>query len=240
MSNIAIVFAGGVGSRMASSSRPKQFLELYGKPVIIHTLDIFQRHPEIDSIAIAILAEYHEYLDRLVKRYELDKVRWVVDGGETGQASRHNALKAVAADSAPDDIVLIHDGVRPLIDTELVSRNLHAVREHGSAITCTKMTETVVIEDGSGIGGVIPRDPLWTAQAPQSFRLGDVLGAYERAVAEGESDSIDSCTLMHSFGYPLHRVEGPRTNIKITTASDYYICRTFMTLIEDREAFGGE
>ncbi len=240
MANIAVVFAGGVGARMAHSSRPKQFLEIHGRPVIVHTLDIFQQHPEIDSIAVAILPQYREHLERLVKRYELDKVQWIVDGGSTGQESRHNALKVVAEHNDPDSIVLIHDGVRPLIDADLVSRNIESAREFGSAVTCTKMTETVVVEEGEGIKEVIPRDPLWTAQAPQTFPLKDVLAGYDRAVAEGENDSIDTCTLMNGFGYEVHRVEGPRTNIKITTASDYYVCRTFLTLIEDREAFGGE
>lgn len=240
MANIAVVFAGGVGARMAHSSRPKQFLEIHGRPVIVHTLDVFQQHPDIDAIAVAILPEFREHLERLIKRYELDKVRWIVDGGSTGQESRHNALKTVAESNAPDSLVLIHDGVRPLIDADLVTRNIESATEHGSAITCTKMTETVVVEDGSGIKDVIPRDPLWTAQAPQTFRLKDALDGYDRAVAEGEHDSIDTCTLLHGFGYDVHRVEGPRTNIKITTASDYYICRTFLTLIEDREAFGSE
>ncbi|WP_449277062.1 IspD/TarI family cytidylyltransferase [Leucobacter sp. GX24907] len=240
MTNIAVVFAGGVGSRMKSSTRPKQFLEIHGRPVIVHTLEVFQEHPEIDAIAVSILPEYRSYFERLLSRYELDKVRWIVDGGATGQESRHKALSAVAADEGQDAVVLIHDGVRPLIDADLVSRNIHAVQQHGSAITCTKMTETVVVEDGEGIGQVIPRDPLWTAQAPQSFKLADILGVYDQAVADGENDSIDSCTLMRNYGHQLHRVEGPRTNIKITTASDYYVCRTFMTLVEDREAFGGE
>ncbi|WP_017792245.1 IspD/TarI family cytidylyltransferase [Leucobacter salsicius] len=238
MSNIAVVFAGGVGSRMKSSTRPKQFLEIHGRPVIVHTLEVFQQHPEIDGIAVSILPEWHEYFERLVVRYELDKVRWIVDGGSTGQESRHNALRAVVADEGADAVVLVHDGVRPLIDAELVTKNIAAVQKYGSAITCTKMTETVVVERGSGIGEVIPRDPLWTAQAPQSFRSGEILGVYDKAVADGEHDSIDSCSLMRHYGHDLHRVEGPRTNIKITTASDYYICRTFMTLAEDREAFG--
>lgn len=225
---------------MARSSRPKQFLEIHGRPVIVHTLDVFQQHPDIDGIAVAILPQYREHLERLVKRYELDKVQWIVDGGSTGQESRHNALKEVAKNCEPDSIVLIHDGVRPLIDTDLVSRNIESTVEHGSAITCTKMTETVVVEEGTGIKDVIPREPLWTAQAPQTFRLSDVLAGYDRAVEDGEYDTIDTCTLMHGYGYDVHRVEGPRTNIKITTASDYYVCRTFLTLIEDREAFGDE
>lgn len=240
MSNVAVVFAGGVGSRMKSTTRPKQFLEIHGRPVIVHTLEVFQQHPKIDGIAVSILPEYRGYFEGLVSRYELNKVRWIVDGGATGQESRHNALKAVYADEGSDTVVLIHDGVRPLIDADLVERNIQAVKEHGSAITCTKMTETVVVEDGEGVGEVIPRDPLWTAQAPQSFRLQDILDVYDQAVADGEHDSIDSCTLMRHYGRALHRVEGPRTNIKITTAPDYYICRTFMTLVEDREAFGGQ
>lgn len=240
MANIAVVFAGGVGARMARSSRPKQFLEIHGRPIIVHTLDIFQQHPDIDGIAVAILPQYREHVERLVKRYELDKVQWIVDGGSTGQESRHNALKVVAKNCEPDSIVLIHDGVRPLIDADLVSRNIESAIEYGSAITCTKMTETVVVEEGTGIKDVIPREPLWTAQAPQTFRLSDVLAGYDRAVEEGEYDTIDTCTLMHGYGYDVHRVEGPRTNIKITTASDYYVCRTFLTLIEDREAFGDE
>lgn len=239
MTNIAVVFAGGVGARMKTSTRPKQFLEVHGRPVIVHTLEHFQSHPEIDGIAVAILPEYREYFERLVKRYELDKVKWIVDGGATGQESRHNALKVVREATGPDSVVLIHDGVRPLIDADLISRNIAAVHEHGSAITCTKMNETVVVEDGEGIDRVIPRDPLWTAQAPQSFKLDQILSAYDQAVADGENDSIDSCTLMRHYGHALHRVDGPRTNIKITTAPDYYICRTFMTLVEDREAFGG-
>ena len=240
MSNIAVVFAGGVGSRMKTSTRPKQFLEIHGRPVIVHTLEVFERHPEIDGIAVSILPEWREHFERIVARYELHKVRWIVDGGATGQESRHKALRAVVADEGDDAVVLIHDGVRPLIDADLVSNNIQAVKQHGSAITCTKMTETVVVAEGEGIGEVIPRDPLWTAQAPQSFLAGDVLGVYDQAVADGEYDSIDSCSLMRHYGRTLHRVEGPRTNIKITTASDYYICRTFMTLAEDREAFGAE
>ena len=118
MANIAVVFAGGVGARMAHSSRPKQFLEIHGRPVIVHTLDVFQQHPDIDAIAVAILPEFREYLERLVKRYELTKVKWIVDGGSTGQESRHNALKVVAENNDPDSLVLIHDGVRPLIDAD--------------------------------------------------------------------------------------------------------------------------
>ena len=117
--NVAVIFAGGVGSRMTSAAVPKQFLEIHGKPIIIHTLEHFEEHPEIDAIAMAILPDWRHHMERLIRRHELQKVRWIVDGGATGQESRHRALQAVALDASPDTIVLIHDGVRPLIDRTL-------------------------------------------------------------------------------------------------------------------------
>ncbi|MFG2883374.1 2-C-methyl-D-erythritol 4-phosphate cytidylyltransferase [Streptomyces sp. NPDC048297] len=236
--NIALLFAGGIGSRMNSRALPKQFLEIHGKPIIIHTLEHFEAHPDIDGIAIAILPEYRELMEKMLKRYEIEKVRWVVDGGRTGQESRHNALKAVAADCPEDTVVLIHDGVRPLIDANLISANIETVQEHGSAITCTKFNETVVSSADEHIDDVIPRDHIYAAQAPQSFRLNQILSLYDRAVSEGEHDTIDSCSLMHRYGHKLYRVVGPRSNIKITTAEDFYLCRTFFEIIENQQIGG--
>ncbi|GAA4186507.1 2-C-methyl-D-erythritol 4-phosphate cytidylyltransferase [Gryllotalpicola kribbensis] len=236
--NVAVIFAGGVGSRMNTRSAPKQFLEVHGKPIIIRTLEHFEEHPEIDGIVVAILPEYREHLLRLIHRYDLQKVREIVDGGKTGQESRHRALQAVAASYPPDTVVLIHDGVRPLISAELITTNIRAVEEYGSAITCTKANETIVISTDERVDAVIPRENLYTAQAPQSFRLGHVLGMYDRAVAEGENDSIDSCTLMVRYGHSVHVIDGPRSNIKITTAEDFYISRTFFELVENQQIIG--
>ncbi|MFJ4845164.1 2-C-methyl-D-erythritol 4-phosphate cytidylyltransferase [Streptomyces sp. NPDC088733] len=236
--NVALLFAGGIGSRMNSRDLPKQFLEINGKPIIIHTLERFESHPDIDAIAIAILPEYREHMVKLLKRYEIEKVRWIVDGGKTGQESRHNALRTVAAECPEDTVALIHDGVRPLIDAKLITANIETVKEHGSAITCTKFNETVVSSENEHIDDVIPRDHIYAAQAPQSFRLGQILGLYDRAVAEGEHDSIDSCSLMHRYGQKLYRVVGPRSNIKITTAEDFYLCRTFFEIIENQQIVG--
>lgn len=232
--NVAVIFAGGVGSRMKSKSLPKQFLEVHGKPIIVHTLEHFEDHPDIGGIVVAILPEYREHLDRLIHRYELTKVQ-IVDGGSTGQESRHHALRHVADNYPSDTVVLIHDGVRPLISEELISANINAVREHGSAITCTKVFETIVVSSTGRVDDVIPRELLYTAQAPQSFRLGEVLDAYDRAVADGENDSIDSCSLMRRYGHSVYMVEGPRSNIKITTAEDFYVSRTFFQLVETQQ-----
>jgi 2-C-methyl-D-erythritol 4-phosphate cytidylyltransferase len=236
--NVAVIFAGGVGARMTAAAMPKQFLEIHGKPIIVHTLEHFDSHPQIDAVAVAINPDWRTHFDKLVRRYELDKVRWVVDGGGTGQQSRHRALQAVSLDCPAGTVVLIHDGVRPLIDSELITRNIEAVWTHGAAVTCTKFNETMISSKEEQIDDVIPRDHLFVAQAPQSFVLGEVLAAYDRAVAEGEDNSIDSCTLMTGYGHEVYRVEGPRSNIKITTAEDFYMCRTFFEIVENRQIGG--
>ena len=236
--NIAVIFAGGIGSRMSSKGLPKQFLESSGKPIIIHTLEHFENHPEIDGIAIAILPEWREHLINLVNRYGITKAKWIVDGGETGQASRHNALKAVARDCPKESIVLIHDGVRPLINAKLISDNIQSVVEHGSGITCTKCNETIIQSEDHIIDMVIPREKLFIAQAPQSFHLGEILGLYDKAVADGLNDTIDSCSLMYRYNKPVYRVDGIRSNIKITTAEDFYIFRTFCQIIENEQIAG--
>lgn len=236
--NIGVIFAGGIGSRMSSANLPKQFLEIHGTPLIVHTIQHFQDHPEIDRVAVSILPEWRDRFAHLVARYELTKVNWIVDGGATGQESRHRALRAVANECPEDSIVLIHDGVRPLINADVITDNIRTVRELGSAITSTKFNETVVSSSSLEIDDVLPRDLLYVAQAPQSLRLGTAIEIYDRAVAEGEHDSIDTVSLLRRYGYKLFRVDGPRSNIKITTAEDYYICRAFFDVIE-RNQIGG-
>lgn len=236
--NIGLIFAGGIGSRMTSATLPKQFLEVHGTPLIVHTIQHFQDHPQIDRIAVSILPEWRDRFARLVARYELTKVNWIVDGGATGQESRHRALRAIANECPEDSVVLIHDGVRPLINAEVISDNIKTVRELGPAITSSKCNETVVSSPSEEIEDVLPRDFLHFAQAPQSLQLGTALDIYDRAVEEGENDSIDTSTLLRRYGHKLFRVDGPRSNIKITTAEDYYICRAFFDVLE-RNQIGG-
>lgn len=236
--NIALIFAGGIGSRMSSDNLPKQFLEIHGTPLIVHTIQHFQDHPDIDRVAVSILPAWRDRFAHLVARYELTKVNWIVDGGATGQESRHRVIRAVANECPGDTVVLIHDGVRPLINAQLISDNIRTVRERGPAITCTKGNETIVSASGEEIDDVLPRDFLYIAQAPQSMRLSTALEIYDSAVEEGEDDSIDTATLLRRYGHKLFRVDGPRSNIKITTAEDYYICRAFFDVIE-RNQIGG-
>lgn len=239
--NIAVIFAGGVGTRMNSKEKPKQFLEVYHKPIIIHTLDVFEKHELIDAIVIACKEEWIEYLEDLIKKYHIDKVKKIVPGGETGQKSIYNGL--LAAKSVCDEqneenaVVLIHDGVRPIIDEETITLNIQSVEKNGSAITTGRVTETLLVidEKSSAIENVPDRSASRLAKAPQSFFLNDILKYHEKARAEGRFDFIDTCTLMSHYGFKLTLVDGPINNIKVTTPLDFYLMRAMFEAIENEQ-----
>lgn len=229
--NFAVIFAGGVGKRMSGSQIPKQFLEAHGKPIIVYTLEHFQHCNDIDRVIVCCVAGWMDYMRSLVEQYSLTKVAAIVPGGETGQLSIYNGLvEAEKHSHAPeDDIVLIHDGVRPLIDENLLHRNVNAVRQYGSCITCVKVIETIIqSHDQSAIDQVYDRESLLIAKAPQAFRLADILAIHRRALSEGITNSIDSCSLMSSYGYPLHMILGDYKNIKITTPIDYAMFKAIL------------
>ena len=237
--NIGVIFAGGVGSRMHSKDRPKQFLEVFNKPIIIHTLEHFEYNQDIDAVAIACVEEYIPYLEKLVFKYRIDKVKKIVPGGKTGQLSIYNVLcaaKQIAGDEP--SVVLIHDGVRPLINRELLSRNIRCVREHGNSITAGVVKETiVVINDDYGIEQVPSRAHSRVAKAPQCFWLDDILTVHKQALADGVDNSIDSCTLMQQYGYKMTMIDGPQENIKITTPEDFFMMRAILETRENQQIY---
>ena len=151
MKNIAVIFAGGSGKRMNTVSRPKQFLELNGKPVIIYTLELFDNHPQIDGIVVVCIEPWIPFLEKQLKKFEISKVVRIVAGGETGQGSIYNGLAAAASYYGEDCNVLIHDGVRPLITEQTISDCIQMVEDKGNCITCIPANETFVVkqEDGS-------------------------------------------------------------------------------------------
>ncbi|WP_405758891.1 2-C-methyl-D-erythritol 4-phosphate cytidylyltransferase [Anaerovibrio slackiae] len=240
--NIAVIFAGGVGRRMHSSDKPKQFLEIYSKPIIIHTLEHFEYHPMIDGIVVVCKEDWIPYLNELLYRFRIEKVRKVVPGGETGQLSIYAGLKAAKEVAGEDNtIVLIHDGVRPLINEKLIADNIESVKKNGSAITTALVTETILVVDnaGSAIDYVPSRKNSRVAKAPQSFWLKDILAAHERALSEGETNCIDSCTMMQKYGKKLYLIDGPGENIKITTPDDFYTMRAILEARENAQIAEG-
>lgn len=238
--NIAIIFAGGSGARMGSGM-PKQFLEVAGKPIIIHTLDIFEEHDMIDKIYIACKEEYIKHLKKLIEKNLIKKVAGIVPGGTTGQDSIYKALKLAYEENDGDDIVLIHDGVRPYINSAVISEDIECVKQHGSAVTCTPLFETPVISsDGKTIEEAPSRDTFFTAQAPQCFYLKDVVAAHEQMRQNNPhyDGIIDTCTLMKKLGHDLVMVQGNRGNVKVTTPEDLYIFHGLVQYHEVEQIFG--
>lgn len=238
--NIAIIFAGGSGVRMGAGV-PKQFLEINGKPVIIHTLQLFQHHDMIDKIYISVLEDYISYMEELVEDFHIRKTAAVLAGGETAQDSIYNALKRAEAENPADSVVLLHDGVRPFVSYDVIAGNIRSVHEKGNGITCTSCYETILLsKNGVEVDSVPYRKETFAAQAPQSFYLKEIIAAHDvvRARPERYENMVDACTILRSLGMEVHMVPGNRGNIKVTTPEDVYMFRALLQYKENEQAFG--
>lgn len=238
--NIALIFAGGIGKRMNNSGIPKQFLKLYGKEIIVYTLELFQSNPNIDRIVISCLEEKIEDLKKLVLKYELTKVSSIVAGGKTGQESIYKGLIEIERLYSKEDIVLIHDGVRPLINQKIINKNIEMVKEKSNAITVAPAIETIIgIEkESKTIENILDRSNCFMARAPQSFYLKDILYVHKKAIFDNRNDFIDSASIMNYYGFSLNIALGPIENIKITTPSDFYIFKAIQDMKENLDIFG--
>lgn len=236
--NTALIFAGGTGIRMNANAKPKQFLELHGKPVIVYTLEHFEAHPEIDNIVVVCLETWIHELRHQLKRYALEKIVKIVPGGDRGDISIYKGLQALEDMCAPDDIVLIHDGVRPLINAQLITDNIRKVEECGIAITIDSVSESTVHLDSDGCITHVPlRYEMYSAKAPQSFRFKTILDLYRRAAQDGRI-AVDSSHLCSIYKVKMHTVKSSPNNIKITTPADYYIFRALYEATENEQILG--
>lgn len=237
--NIAVIFAGGSGQRMNTRSKPKQFLDVHGKPVIIYTLEIFQEHKYIDGIILICIESWIEYAKKLINKYNLTKVLDVIPGGKSGQESIFLGLKTAYEKYDKESIVLIHDGVRPLINDEVITNCLDCVKQNGNAITIAPAIETIFRKNEDGtVGDIFKRSDCELAKAPQCFYLKDIYNAHIQSQKDNKYDFIDSASMMQYYGHKLYTVEGPAENIKITTPSDFYIFRAIMDARENLQILG--
>lgn len=240
--NISVIFAGGVGTRMNTKSRPKQFLDLNGKPIIVYTIELFENHPDVDGIIVVCLESWIPFLRKMLKKFEITKVVRIVSGGVSGQDSIYNGLCAaedyVKEQGESNAIVMIHDGVRPLITEDTITDNIEKVKECGSCITVVPATETFVVTHEDGSLELPSRSLCKLARAPQSFYLNDIICAHRRSRKDGLTGFIDSCSLMSYYGYKLGLIEGPMENIKITTPTDYFVFRAMVEVHENQQIFG--
>ncbi len=233
---IAIIFAGGVGMRMGVHDLPKQFLEINNKPIIIYTLEHFEKSEDIDEIYIGCIEPWIGYLKKMLKDFNITKVKSVIPGGNSGQDTIYRILKEARKYNDDNAIVLIHDGVRPYITKDVIKNNIDSVIKYGTAISTTVATETILLsEDGAKVSDVPIRKNMFVGQAPQSFRLGDIIAAHDeiRKTNPEYKNISDSCTLYHVLGKEVHMVKGNKGNLKVTDPIDYYILQAIIKFVED-------
>ena len=232
MKNIAMIIAGGIGAR-THQDIPKQFINVKDVPVIVYTLQAFQKHPQIDAIEVVCLEGWHEVLWAYVRQFGISKLENIVNGGETGQDSIRNGLWDIAKRySGDDDIVLIHDSIRPMVSEEVISDNIRVCRKYGNATTVIPCTSVMLTTEDSAVSeGQIPRDNLKITQTPQSFFINELLDVHKKAINMNLLPSIASCALYIEMGKKVYLSKGSEKNIKITTSEDIEI---FQSLLESK------
>jgi len=227
--NIALILAGGSGQRMHQDI-PKQFINVYDKPVIIYTLEAFQNHPDIDAIQVVCLDGWHEILLAYAKQFNITKLVGIVSGGINGQASIKNGIFAIKEKFSEDDIVLVHDAIRPMVSSEIISDNIAKCKLYGSAIAAIPCAEAMLVTgDKKTSESVYDRDKLMRTQTPQAFPLKKLLWAHEEAEKKGILNSVASCTLMIELGEKVYFSAGSEKNIKLTTIEDIEIFKALLT-----------
>lgn len=234
--NVGLLIAGGSGNRMGQDI-PKQFMHVDGAPIIIHTMQCFQRHPDIQQIAVVCLKGWETVLQSYANQFNITKLTHIFPGGNTGMESIHNGIYGLKeAGYDEEDLVLIHDAVRPLLSQDIISSNIATCKAYGYAITGIKCREAILeSQDGFSSKTSIPRDTLIRTQTPQTFRLGNIINAHELAKKKGIMDSVASCTLVAELNenIEMHIVPGSEKNIKITTVEDLEILKALMHTSKD-------
>ncbi len=224
MKNIALIIAGGVGARMHQDI-PKQFINVKDKPIIVYTMEAFQNHPNIDAIEVVCLEGWHDILRAYAKQFNITKLENIVNGGATGQDSIRNGLYDIAMRyKDDDDIVLIHDSIRPMVSADIISDNIRVCRKYGNATTVIPCTSVMLkTDDGLVSNDQIPRDNLKITQTPQAFFLNELLEVHAKAIKMDLLPSIASCALYVEMGKKVYLSMGSEKNIKITTQEDIEI-----------------
>lgn len=233
--NYALIIAGGSGNRMGQDI-PKQFMHVDDCPIIVHTLLAFERHPDIHGIAVVCLDGWQTVLRSYANQFSVTKLKWIFKGGDSGMESIHNGIYGLREEGCQgEDLVLIHDAVRPLLSQDIISSNIAICQKYGYAITGIRCREAILeSEDGFSTTKSIPRDKLIRTQTPQTFRLRNIIEAHEEAAVRRIENSVASCTLMAELGgREMHIVPGSEKNIKVTTVEDLEILKALMHTQKD-------
>lgn len=230
--NIAVILAGGTGSRMGIVDMPKQFIEIYSKPVIVHTIESFEINDNIDAICVVCIKEWQNNLKIWLKEYDIRKVRWIADAGDSRQRSSLNALDAIKNDCTDDDIVVIHDAARPLVSQRIINENIEKVKEYGACDTVVPAHDTVIRSvDGEYLESIPARKELYMGQTPQSFTYGIIRKSYDDYYALPEDKRpvmTDDCGLVLNSGIKIGMAMGDKINMKLTTMEDLLLIKSLI------------
>lgn len=241
--NTAIILAAGIGQRMRNGGLPKQFLRLSGKPIVVYTLEKVTANEQINQVVIVCHGSYVELMESVIQEFHVPKVAGIVVGGSDRQSSVQNGLKKVEELGAKDDdLVMIHDGVRPLLSQTTIEENLRIASEYGCAMTVHPVTETVVVteEEKADANAFQKRSATYSLTSPQTFRLSIIRDAYLREKTE-QNDAkplLDAAMVYADQGNDVYLVKEQGANLKITTPEDFYIFRALLELEENRHVFG--
>ncbi len=231
--NIALLTAAGMGTRMKQDI-PKQFIHVDNKPVIIYTMEAFQRHPSIDAIIVVTLDSWKEVLSAYAKQFNITKLKWIVSGGKTGQESIYKGLMKLKKECSEDDVVLIHDGNRPLVSSEIISDSLSVYKKHGNAVAVIPCVEVVFESDNKEKSMVsLDRDKLFRTQTPHTYTLKDIISYHEQAKEKGISGTAASPVLLKELGHESYFSKGSEENLKITTLDDLKIFKALLATTQD-------
>lgn len=229
--NVAIIIAGGIGSRMGQEI-PKQFINVGEKPVIVYTLEAFQEHPLVDAIEVVCLDGWEQVLRAYARQYKIDKLKWVVKGGASGQESIRNGVYNFEGVLAEDDICIVHDGVRPMLDPEVITDVVRVAKKRGNAVTSMPYNEQIFLvdeKDSATTTQYIPRETLRRVSTPQAYRFGLLDSKYHEAFEKGVGidGSNYTNTMMVQLGVKLNFAAGSDRNIKLTTPENFEFFRAW-------------
>ena len=228
---VALLTAAGMGTRMGQDI-PKQFLHVENKPLIIHTMEAFQKHPSVDYIMLVTLTAWIPVVEAYAKQFGINKLRWIVPGGSTGQESIYNGLVGLSKDLKDNDVVMVHDGNRCMVSQEIISNSLAIFHAYGSAVAAIPCVEAIFRStDGVSSSTMIPREELFRTQTPHTYTLKKLLWAHEEAKKRNITNTVASCTLMQILGETIYFSKGAESNLKITTVDDV---RIFKALLHEK------
>lgn len=226
--NIALVLAGGKGTRMGTSI-PKQYIEYDRKPILVHTLEAFAKNPNIDKICVICPADSIDYAKKLVLDYNIQKVAWVAVGGNSRRESSYIGVSLLSRESDGKDVVLIHDGARPNVSQRIINENIEVAEKYGACETVIHSQDTIAMsEDGEKITGVPDRKKMYNVQTPQTFKIEVILNAHKAWIEKCGEDATDDASLVLAYGQDVYIVKGEKNNLKITTEEDLRILYSVM------------